>query len=135
MTTAFVDTQYFIAIFQESDQWHIAAENLEGRISNYDFVTTESVLCEVLNYFCGFGKEVRREVAALVTDIFSDSSFRVIGQSSEMFFEGLGLYKSRLDKGYNLTNCISMNVCRDMEITEILTHDNHFTQEGFKNLL
>lgn len=135
MTTAFVDTQYFIAIFQESDQWHIAAKDIEARILNYDFVTTESVLCEVLNYFCGFGKEVRREVAALVSDVYSDPSFRVREQSSDVFSKGLEFYQSRLDKGYSLTDCISMNVCRDMEIVEILTHDNHFTQEGFKILL
>jgi len=135
MTTAFVDTQYFIAIFQESDQWHIAAENVEARISNYDFVTTESVLCEVLNYICGFGKDVRREVSAFVNDICTYPAFRVIEQSSEVFFKALGLYETRLDKGYSLTDCISMNVCRELNIVEILTHDSHFTQKGFKVLL
>jgi predicted nucleic acid-binding protein len=44
---------------------------------------------------------------------------------------GLKLYQQRLDKGYSLTDCISMNTMRKSGITEVLTHDLHFTQEGF----
>jgi len=135
MTTAFVDTQYLIAIFQRSDQWHSPAVALEQTIEHYNFVTTDCVLAEVLNYFCAFGEETRREVSAFVHDILTDSKFIVIEQSREIFLDGLRLYESRLDKGYSLTDCISMNVCREMKISDILTHDNHFTQEGFNILL
>jgi predicted nucleic acid-binding protein len=48
---------------------------------------------------------------------------------------GLKLYESRLDKGYSLTDCISMSVMRDRNLTEMLTHDRHFAQEGFIILL
>lgn len=34
-------------------------------------------------------------------------------------------------KAYSLTDCISMEAMRQEGITDILTHDNHFTQEGF----
>ncbi|MBA3599669.1 MAG: hypothetical protein H0W45_00310 [Acidobacteria bacterium] len=49
--------------------------------------------------------------------------------------ESIRFYELRPDKGYSLTDCISRNVCREREIVEILTHDNHFTQEGFQTLL
>ncbi len=39
----------------------------------------------------------------------------------------LPAYKARPDKGYSLTDCISMNLMRERDITEILTHDHHFT--------
>jgi uncharacterized protein len=45
----------------------------------------------------------------------------------ENFLNGFELYKNRLDKGYSLTDCISMNIMREREISEILTHDPHFT--------
>lgn len=45
------------------------------------------------------------------------------------------LYGARLDKGYSLTDCISMYVMREHGLTEVLTHDQHFTQEGFRTLL
>ncbi len=51
------------------------------------------------------------------------------------FLEALELYESRLDKGYSLTDCISMNVCHKLGITQVLTHDHHFEQEGFSILL
>lgn len=48
---------------------------------------------------------------------------------------GLDLYGARPDKGYSLTDCISMQTMRDRGIVEVLTHDHHFEQEGFVLLL
>jgi predicted nucleic acid-binding protein len=59
----------------------------------------------------------------------------VISQTHQSFLAGLVLYEARPDKDYSLTDCISMNVMRAEGITEILTHDGHFTQEGFTKLL
>jgi predicted nucleic acid-binding protein len=42
--------------------------------------------------------------------------------------------RQRSDKGYSLTDCISMIIMRQMGIAEVLTHDKHFTQEGFSIL-
>lgn len=135
MKLAFVDTQYLIAIFQESDQWHEKAIEVELHISDYAFVTTDSILAEILNYFCGFGDDVRAEVAGLVRDVISDPKFQVIEQTRTLFLNGVDLYESRLDKGYSLTDCITMNVCRELGINEILSNDKHFTQEGLTILL
>ena len=135
MNSVFVDTQYFIATFQESDQWHEKAKEVELKIVGYKFVTTDSILCEVLNYFSGYGAETRQEVSAFILEVLADVNFQVIEQVRDEFLKGLELYASRLDKGYSLTDCISMNVCRKLGITEILTHDHHFEQEGFKVLL
>jgi len=64
-----------------------------------------------------------------------DVRVKVIARNEMTFLNALELYESRLDKGYSLTDCISMNVCRALNINEILTHDHHFEQEGFKVLL
>jgi len=45
------------------------------------------------------------------------------------------LYESRSDKAYSLTDCMAMNVMRKRGIIDVLTHDTHFTQEGFHILL
>jgi uncharacterized protein len=135
MSVAFVDTQYVVAIFQENDQWNKRAVEIETQIGGYKFVTTDSVLGKILNYFCGYGTEVRREISAVISDISADENFEVIEQTRSVFLKGLDFYKSRLDKGYSLTDCISMNVCREFGISKVLTHDKHFTQEGFKILI
>jgi predicted nucleic acid-binding protein len=59
----------------------------------------------------------------------------VIEHSHETFLAGLELYEARPDKGYSLTDCISMNLMRERGINEVLTHDHHFEQEGFTILL
>ncbi|MDX2229976.1 MAG: hypothetical protein NW220_10080 [Leptolyngbyaceae cyanobacterium bins.349] len=59
----------------------------------------------------------------------------VISQTHASFQSGVELFQSRLDKGYSLTDCISMQTMRQLGISEVLTHDKHFTQEGFVILL
>jgi predicted nucleic acid-binding protein len=65
----------------------------------------------------------------------ADPLVMVRPQTHQSFLDGLALYKARLDKEYSLTDCISMNVMWQDGITEVLTHDDHFVQEGFIKLL
>ena len=52
----------------------------------------------------------------------------------ETFQTGLDFYAARPDKGYNLTDCISMQTMSRHGITDVLTDDHHFEQEGFRAL-
>ena len=54
---------------------------------------------------------------------------------AELFGRGLQLFKGRLDKSWSMTDCISMALCEELNITEVLTHDHHFVQAGFVALL
>ena len=56
-------------------------------------------------------------------------------QSRESFLAGLRLYEQRNDKGYSLVDCISMTTMRRQGISEVLTNDRHFIQEGFSVVL
>ena len=70
-----------------------------------------------------------------VRDILSDDTATVLPQSRESFLSGVRLYGQRADKGYSLTDCISINACRQEEIVDVLTNDHHFIQEGFNILI
>lgn len=98
-------------------------------------MTSELVLVEVLNYFSSYRANVRESAAQNVRQILASEEIEVISHNAEDFLDGLTLYEARLDKGYSLTDCISMNLMRERGITEVLTHDKHFTQEGFTLLL
>ncbi len=135
MRRLFVDTLYFIALINLNDQWREKALQVKSEISNAKLITTEIVLIEVLNFFCEYGENLRRQVSLFVRDVLEDADFEVVPYTETTLLEGLELYESRLDKGYSLTDCVSMNVCRNLDITEVLTHDHHFEQEGFKILL
>jgi hypothetical protein len=41
---------------------------------------------------------------------------------------------ARPDEGYSLVDCIAMQTIRKEGLTEILTNDRHFEQEGFRAL-
>lgn len=45
------------------------------------------------------------------------------------------LYGNREDKCWSVTDCSSMLLMEDMEITEVLTADHHFEQAGFVVLM
>lgn len=92
------------------------------------------MLTEYLTFFCGAPEYVRREVSANVEAMLSDPGVRIIPQSHDSFVAGFALYRARPDKGYSLTDCISMQTMRKEGLTEVLTNDRHFEQEGFRAL-
>ena len=98
-------------------------------------VTTEEVLSEFLAHHCEHGHTIRQGSVRYVEGILADPGIIVRQRSHQSFQAGFSLYKARPDKGYSLTDCISMDAMRQEGICEILTHDNHFTQEGFTVLL
>jgi len=58
----------------------------------------------------------------------------VLPQTHATFSAGFDLYANRPDKGYSLADCISMQTMRREGITDALTDNRHFEQEGFRAL-
>jgi uncharacterized protein len=96
-----------------------------------DLVTTEEVLVEFLSTYAGRGAYLRQDALKTVQAIFRNVHVTVLPQTHESCMKGLDFYARRTDKAYSLVDCISMCTMRDMGLTEVLTNDYHFTQEGF----
>ncbi|MBK8467054.1 MAG: type II toxin-antitoxin system VapC family toxin [Chloracidobacterium sp.] len=135
MNLVFADTVFFAGIINPQDQWHEAAVLAETNLLNPHYITTESVLTEVLTFFCEYGPLLRLRAVEIVELILADQNTEVIPISHEIFLEGVDLYKKRPDKSYSLTDCISINICRSREIKDVLSHDRHFSQEGLNILM
>lgn len=135
MRTLFADTLYLVATCLAEDQWHERAKEVSLALVPFRTVTTETVLIEMLNFFAEYKSSVRQAAADFAYRLLDDPQVEVVPHNTETFLAGLELYESRLDKGYSLTDCISMNVMRERGINETLTHDHHFAQEGFVVLL
>lgn len=135
MRIVFADTLYWIALINSRDQWHPRAMSVNADLSGAQLVTTDSVLTEVANFFAEYGDIMRRKVALTIRTVLSDDQIEVLAETRQTFLDDLTLYESRSDKAYSLTDCIGMNVMRKRGITDVLTHDTHFTQEGFYILL
>ena len=97
--------------------------------------TTDGVLVEVLTFFARLGDRFRMMAAELVEELLGSPRMTVMRQTPELFDAGLRLYRARPDKTYSMTDCMSMAVCRQQRIRDVLTHDHDFQQEGFRILL
>lgn len=135
MNRVFADTQYWVALMNDQDQSHSAAVAINRTMRRSTLFTSEEILTEVLAYFSERGEYLRRLAASSVHKIYANAKVHVVPQSHQSFLAGLTLYEARPDKGYSLTDCVSMLTMRREGITEILTHDAHFAQEGFTILL
>ncbi|WP_406694253.1 PIN domain-containing protein [Singulisphaera sp. Ch08] len=126
---------YWIALANPKDQWHVNVIALMGSLGQASLITTEEVLDEFLTHYSGHGPILRQVAARMVEATMTNPQVIVRPQSHQTFLNGLALYKARPDKEYSLTDCISMAAMRQEGITEVLTRDSHFTQEGFTRLL
>ena len=66
--------------------------------------------------------------------LMRDLTVLVVPPNRGSFHGGLELYRARPDKGYSLVDCISMQTMRREGLTDVLTNDRHFEQEGFRAL-
>ena len=129
--TVFADTFYWLALARPRDTWHAAARRWAAANASTRIITTDEVLTEFLNALAGTGPIGRAYAASTVHDIRNDPDVDVLLQTRVDFDAALALYEARPDKGYSLTDCRSMVALRALGVSEVLTNDHHFTQEGF----
>ena len=60
---------------------------------------------------------------------------RVVSVDTSLLLRALELYRTRPDKTWGLTDCISFVVMQDHGLTDAVTPDTHFQQAGFRVLL
>jgi predicted nucleic acid-binding protein len=135
MNVVFADTFYWIAFTNALDLAHEKVKTFT-RATRPDLIcTSEEVLTEYLNYFAGWGPHFRHKAALNVQNMLGNRTVRIVAQTAESFRSGLDLYLARIDKGYSLTDCISMQTMHSESIMDALTNDVHFEQEGFRAVL
>jgi predicted nucleic acid-binding protein len=135
MPRFFADTFYWVALLSRHDTWHERVTAFNRTLRRDDkLLTTDAILLELLAAFSGTGPHMRQQAVIRVEAMFSNPFIHVIEVTRALFLEGLAFYKSRPDKAYSLTDCLSMQVMHREGLHEVLTHDHHFTQEGFRIL-
>ena len=138
MRQLFVDTAFHVALFNDADDLHGRAVRLSDELTNdpsIQFVTTESVLVEFLTFVRRGGPQSRVGAANYVDALRTKPGIVVLPHAPDLFEAGLKLYRARPDKSYSMTDCMSMVVCRERGIGDVLTYDGDFEQEGFVAML
>ena len=121
MPLVFADTSYWQGRYFPQDQWHEAAIAAERRLGRPLYLlTTQEVLTEFLAW-ASRSERTRRVAVETVEEIQNNPNITIIPQSAETFAKGFELYRNRMDKGYSLVDCISMNTMDEVRLTHILT--------------
>ena len=128
----FADTSYFLALLNASDEWHGQAvrRSEEGKGL---LVTTFWVLTEVGDALCE--SRNRAVFTRLMDSLMTREDVMLLPSDENEFHQGMELFRSRPDKDWSLTDCISFAVMTELAIKEALTSDRHFIQAGFHALL
>lgn len=134
MKAVFADTFYWAALTSPGDTYHSRAAHYSRSLQPDKLITTDDVLDEYLAFFADARQSGCTQAGNMVEQLLENPGVLVIPQSRELFLSGFELYRARPDKGYSLTDCISMQIMRREGLTDVLTNDRHFEQEGFRAL-
>ncbi len=135
MKSVFADTNYWIALLYPDDELHGRAGKISNLLGNRIIITSEMVLTELLNQMAKKGEMLRNITVQFVKEIKANPNIKVVAQTSIQFNEAVEYYKVRLDKEWSLTDCSSIQIMENENITDALTYDKHFEQAGFVALL
>ena len=135
MKEVLCDTSYFVALINSKDALHELALALSDELENTQLITPREVTIECLNFFASFDPSLRAAACDVLRDFETRQNTLVIESSRVSYLEALELYQARGDKTYSLTDCLSMDLARARQISDILTCDEHFRQEGFNALM
>ena len=128
----FADSFVFLAMLNPQDRKHkTAVEALHTPAK--PLVTTGWVLAELADGLCA--SKSRSLFVRLEARLRGHPLVTIVPADQQSYQSGLDLYRSRPDKDWSLTDCISFVVMQERGITEALTGDHHFEQAGFVALL
>jgi uncharacterized protein len=128
----FLDTSGLHCLHNSRDALH---ENAVLAMRRTDrFFTHNYVLAELVA-LANARSLPRRPTLDYLRDLLGDPSIEVLWVDESIHLAGLDLLYRRADKSYSLCDAVSFLQMQNRGITEALTTDRHFEQEGFVRLL
>jgi len=129
----FLDTLFVIALINRNDQHHRKAKELWPRVrAAREVWITEAILVEIGN---GLSDINRQAAFAFIKKCYATTNTQIVTVNTGLLDRALELYRSREDKTWGLTDCISFVVMQDENLVDALTGDKHFQQAGFRALM
>jgi|SRR5437773_10846222 len=127
-----IDTSGWLCLYHKDEPQHGTAiesyENSARRLT-HNYILAEFV---PLAHARGFSREKNLEFAERIV---SSSEIEIIWVDNQLHREAVNLLMHRPDKTYSLCDAVSFIIMREAAITDSLTTDKHFVQEGFVRLL
>ncbi|MBL1175765.1 MAG: type II toxin-antitoxin system VapC family toxin [Pantanalinema sp. GBBB05] len=95
----------------------------------HSYVLSELVALALIRRF------PRSAVLTFVMDLLDNPDIETVWVDEKVHREAMQLLSDRQDKTYSLCDAVSFVLMRQRGMTEALTTDRHFEQEGFVRLL
>ena len=127
-----LDTSGILCYFDEGDARHDEAAVLVD--SEPPMLTHNYVLAE-FTPLCQTRRLNRKRALAFISRLMDNEALEIVWVDSSLHRTALSFLRARPDKTYSLCDAVSFILMRDRGITEALTTDTHFDQEGFVRLL
>ena len=128
----FLDTSGLFCIFDRADSRHQTASIFFRQSKK--LLTTNYVLAEFLPLVTS-RKLNRAGSLFFLRDLILLPRLQLVWIDVTLHERAMKLIENRLDKNYSICDAVSFVVMRTRKITEALTTDHHFEQEGFIRLL
>jgi uncharacterized protein len=127
-----IDTSGWLCLYHRDEPQH--AEAIEFYESSFVRVTHSYVLAEFvpLAHVRGFPREKNLEFSRRILET---SEIEIVWVDETLHRRAIALLREREDKNYSLCDAVSFIVMRERGISDALTTDKHFEQEGFVRLL
>lgn len=128
-----LDTSGIFSLLVRGDPHHERAVELYERAAR-PRLTHAGVLLELLP-LARARKAPLGPVIDYLREVPFDPMVEVVWVDDALYRRGVALVRTRSDKGYSLCDAVSFVLMRDRGLTDALTTDKHFEQEGFRRLL
>ena len=130
--TVFLDTVGLLAVWDKSDQWHLAAQNCfsELLVARADLVTSSFILLE-----CG-NAAARRPYRSAVSRLRKqmETGHRLIAPSNEDWQAAWLAYDSGMADCAGIVDQVSFAIMRRLGVSKAFSNDKHFRAAGFETL-
>lgn len=128
----FIDTSGFLALLDADEPRN---ERARSAFSAAQRRMTHSYVLAELVPLATSRRVPRVEMLEFISRVISSGEVTVAWISKAEHLAAHRLLGERANKTYSLCDAVSFNLMRDFAVTDALTTDHHFAQEGFNGLL
>jgi predicted nucleic acid-binding protein len=130
--TVFLDTVGLLAVWDESDQWHLAAQDCFAELlaSRMNLITSNFILLE-----CG-NAAARRPYRSAVSKLREqmEMGHRLISPTIEDWQAAWFAYDDGTADSAGIVDQVSFTIMRRLGVSKAFSNDKHFRAAGFETL-
>jgi len=127
-----LDTSGLFCLHHQPEHFH--DEACRAYHSAQDRLTHAYVLAEFVA-LAHVWRLPRLEALAFLADLVANPDILTVWVDDSLHQKAMALLQARPDKSYSLCDAVSFVLMRQYKISEALSTDRHFEQEGFRRLL